>query len=106
MRLAGRGGRMANDAEHAGTSEMSDSWHSYPSIYALGHHAVKDLFRGPVIVEEKIDGSQFSFGLFDDGMRYKSKGAIVYAESPGMFQLAVDGARSRADVLHRSEEHT
>ena len=93
---------MAKDTLQRETVGMSDSWHSYPSIYALGHHAVKDLFRTPVIVEEKIDGSQFSFGLFDDGMRYKSKGAIVYAESPGMFQLAVDGAQiGRASCRER-----
>ena len=29
---------------------------SYPSIYAIGHRAIKDIFSGPVIVEEKIDG--------------------------------------------------
>jgi ATP-dependent RNA circularization protein (DNA/RNA ligase family) len=36
---------------------------SYPSIYALGHRAIRELFDGPVVVEEKIDGSQFSFGV-------------------------------------------
>lgn len=39
---------------------MTDSWHSYPSIYALGHRAIVDLLKGPVFIEEKIDGSQFS----------------------------------------------
>lgn len=29
---------------------------SYPSIYALGHAAIADLLKSPVIVEEKIDG--------------------------------------------------
>ena len=32
---------------------MSDSWHSYPSIFAMGHRALKELFLDPVIVEEK-----------------------------------------------------
>lgn len=43
---------------------MSDSWHSYPSIYALGHRYLVDLLSEPVLVEEKVDGSQFSFGKF------------------------------------------
>jgi hypothetical protein len=35
---------------------------SYPSIYALGHRALTDLFDGDVVVQEKVDGSQISFG--------------------------------------------
>ena len=35
---------------------ISNSWHSYPSIYNLGHVAIKELFTVPVSVEEKIDG--------------------------------------------------
>ena len=36
---------------------------SYPKVYQLGHKAVLDIFSGPVVIQEKIDGSQFSFGL-------------------------------------------
>ncbi len=35
-----------------------DSWHSYPSIYALGHRAVKEILTTPVLVQEKMDISQ------------------------------------------------
>lgn len=77
----------------------NDSWHSYPSIFNLGHKAVADLFSVPVRIEEKIDGSQFSFGLFEDGMRYRSKGAMVYEESAGMFKMAVESAKARKDML-------
>ena len=50
--------------------------HSYPSIFNLGHRAVAGLLGGPVIVEEKIDGSQFSFGVTVDGeIVTRSKGA-------------------------------
>ena len=45
---------------------METSWHSYPSIFALGHRALAELFLDPVVVEEKVDGSQFSFGLFEE----------------------------------------
>jgi hypothetical protein len=51
------------------------SWHSYPSIYNLGHRALTDLFSGGlVLVQEKVDGSQFSFGLIDGVVRFRSKG--------------------------------
>lgn len=43
-----------------------DSFHSYPAVFNLGHKAIESLLTsGPVIVEEKIDGSQFSFGVDD-----------------------------------------
>ncbi len=35
-----------------------NSWHSYPSIYNLGHREVAEILKSPVNVEEKIDGSQ------------------------------------------------
>jgi hypothetical protein len=78
---------------------VSDSWHSYPSIFALGHRALNELLLDPVIVEEKIDGSQFSFGLFDqeDGervLRCRSKGAQLNLIAPEkMFLCAVDVVR-------------
>lgn len=73
-----------------------DSWHSYPSIFAIGHRALNELLSDPVIVEEKIDGSQFSFGLFDhaDGERVlhcRSKGAQLNVIAPEkMFTKAVE----------------
>lgn len=61
---------------------MNNSWHSYPKIYALGHSAIRELLLDPVIVEEKVDGSQFSFGLFEDGYRARSKGAALNLIAP------------------------
>lgn len=40
-------------------------YHKYSKIYALGHREVRDIFDEDCIVEEKIDGSQFSFGVYD-----------------------------------------
>jgi len=77
-----------------------DSWHSYPSIFALGHRALTELFLDDVLVEEKVDGSQFSFGLFDheDGERVlhcRSKGAQLNLVAPEkMFVKAVEVAKS------------
>jgi len=36
---------------------------SYPKVLALGHRYIKDILDGEHIVEEKLDGSQISFGL-------------------------------------------
>ena len=38
---------------------------SYPKVYQLGHRAIKDLFLDEISVEEKIDGSQFSFQVIE-----------------------------------------
>jgi RNA ligase-like protein len=37
--------------------------HGYGKVWNLSHSAVRDLFLGPVEVQEKVDGSQFSFGV-------------------------------------------
>ncbi len=78
---------------------MTESWHSYPSIFAIGHRALQELLLDSVLVEEKVDGSQFSFGMFheSDGkdefqtLRCRSKGAHLNIIAPEkMFIKAVD----------------
>lgn len=80
---------------------MTDSWHSYPSIYALGHRYVGDLLLDPILVEEKVDGSQFSFGKFPgSGLKCRSKGAEIYLDAPPkMFDLAVETVKSLEPLL-------
>ena|SRR3990167_7014275 len=69
------------------------SWHSYPKVYALGHAAIADLLLDPVLVQEKIDGSQFSFGRFDGELRCRSRGAALNVLAPdNMFKRAVEVA--------------
>jgi len=81
------------------------SWHSYPSIFALGHRYVADLLIDPVLVQEKVDGSQISFGAFpnDSGyptVRMRSKGADINILAPEkMFKKAVDYVVSIAETL-------
>lgn len=81
------------------------SWHSYPSIFNMGHRAITDLLKGPVNVEEKIDGSQFSFGAFEtpDGLELKirSKGAVMNIDAPEkMFNKAADTVKRISYNLH------
>lgn len=82
-----------------------DSWHSYPSIYALGHRYLTELLLDPVLVEEKIDGSQFSFGVFqgEDGpyLRCRSKGCELNVIAPdNMFKRGVEFVAGIQDRLH------
>lgn len=64
---------------------------SYPSIYNLGHAAIAELLTVPVIVEEKIDGSQISFSKRNGVLEARSKGANLNILAPeGMFKRAVD----------------
>jgi hypothetical protein len=73
---------------------MNISWHSYPKVYNLGHKYLEELFLDPVICEEKVDGSQFSFGRFDGELKCRSKGAQLNVIAPEkMFLKAVEMAR-------------
>ena len=76
------------------------SWKSYPSVFNLGHRVLAELFSDPVLVEEKIDGSQFSFGLIGGVLRVRSKGAEMNSEAPEkMFDKAVETVSTLAPVL-------
>jgi hypothetical protein len=79
---------------------------SYPSIFNVGHKAIADLFTVPVIVEEKVDGSQFSFREEEDGtLSCRSKGADLIMDAPEkMFVAAVATVKHLAElnVLHRT----
>ena len=70
---------------------------SYPKALALGHAGLADLLTGWVKVQEKIDGSQFSFGMVqpDKGgprqLEIRSKSANIHPEAPPkMFAKAVE----------------
>jgi len=93
---------------------VNTSWHTYPSIFALGHKAIQDLLLDDVLVEEKIDGSQFSFGMFDVGahgsgdeidydqvLRCKSKSQeINIIEPEKMFAKAVEWCVANKNTFH------
>ncbi len=64
--------------------------HSYSTIYAVGHKAILELLSGPVVVEEKIDGSQLSFGLIDGELQCRSRKQQMVMDAPEkMFEEAV-----------------
>ena len=56
---------------------------SYPKVYAIGHPALEGLLDGDIVVQEKVDGSQFSFMVIDGQLYMRSKGAVIF---PGNVQ--------------------
>lgn len=73
---------------------------SYSSIFALGHKAISALTTVPVIVEEKVDGSQFSFAVLEGEVCARSKGADLHLDAPEkMFTKGVETLRELAPNL-------
>lgn len=86
---------------------------SYASIYQLGHKALtsQDFLGGPVLIEEKIDGSSLSWKLSpQEGgtgvqvgeyyLRCRSKGAELNLLAPEkMFLKAIEEVQSRAHLF-------
>src|SRR5216683_3058961 len=67
---------------------LMNQLHSYSTIFNVGHRAVMALLGVPCLVEEKVDGSQFSFGKINGEVIMRSKGAMVHAGDGGMFENA------------------
>lgn len=69
---------------------------AYSTICTLGHRMISELFQGPVVIEEKIDGSQLSCEALDtvEGPRVlmvRSKGVDIQMEAvPKMFKAGVE----------------
>lgn len=79
-------------------AENADRISSYSDIFAMGHKAIAELFADPVIVEEKIDGSQISFGRVNGQLLMRSKGKQLVVLAPEkMFANAVDAV---SQVFH------
>lgn len=73
---------------------------SYPSIYTVGHKAVRDILTGPVVIQEKVDGSQISFGVNNGSLHIRSKGAEIYQTAPdNMFKFGVEVISFMAEKL-------
>lgn len=66
----------------------------YSSPFGIGHKALQDFWEGTIYVTEKIDGSQFSFGLVNGELIIRSRRAEVNQLDPGMFKLGVEMAQS------------
>jgi hypothetical protein len=79
---------------------------SIPKIYALGQRHNSCIFEDLVQVEEKIDGSQFSFGVVNGKIECRSKGQPIDPNDPGMFKLAFSNAVGAVQMVLYRSSHT
>ena len=68
----------------------------YGKVYALGHRATAGILEEPCYIEEKVDGSQFGFGVKDGKLWCRSKRANQDLDQP---QKLFRGAVETANVL-------
>lgn len=68
----------------------------WPKIFALGSQPTHGIFEGPVEITEKVDGSQFNFGVVGGELIMRSKGAGVHLNDGNkMFAKAAAMATER-----------
>lgn len=73
---------------------------SYPSPKQIGSREVLDLFSGPVVVQEKVDGSQFSFIRTDGAVIFRSRSGPLQSVSPqDLFAPAIAAVCTRSEDL-------
>jgi len=73
---------------------------AYNSIQALGSRFVADICDGPVVIEEKVDGSQFSFCKTDSGaVHFRSKGTEIFFGAPSMFSKGMESVLAVQHML-------
>lgn len=76
--------------------------YSYPSIYNIGHRAVQSIFSENVYVQEKVDGSQISFGRKDGQLQIRSKNNDITYNT--LTKMYCTEARWRKAVQHLREK--
>lgn len=87
---------------------MTEVIPAFPKIFQLGDLRCKNIFDHEIEVTEKIDGSQFSFGLIEGELQYRSKGSTNELVDLGMFgpivefvrQLCVEGKLTPDTTFH------
>lgn len=85
---------------------------SYPKVWHLGQVPLyegtdqKDLLAGSCVVQEKVDGSQISFGLIDGDLMVRSKNTDLITQPNGMFDDAIasiERAKLTPGIIYRGE---
>jgi hypothetical protein len=77
--------------------------HSYPKVLNIGHRYIQDLFNGTWHIEEKVDGSQISFGEIDTELFVRSKGQMLVTDAPEkMFASGVEAIKAVQDKLREN----
>jgi hypothetical protein len=73
----------------------------YPKVRAVGHRDIANLLVGPVIVQEKVDGSNFSFGRDHLGglFAWSRTQDLSLGQPDKMFAAGIDHVLSIADRI-------
>lgn len=89
--------------------------HSYSEIYNFGHKCLDGIFDGNVLIEEKVDGSQISFGRRNGKLFLRSKGKDQTDATDKLFELAkaniekltlTEGWTYRGEYLSKPKHNT
>ena len=74
---------------------------SYGKVYVAGNRFVSNIFEGDTVIQEKIDGSQFSFAMDEQGELYfRSRNVAIDPHAdPGMFAQGVAAIIDRKSML-------
>jgi len=73
----------------------------FVKIFQIGHRIIQNIFDDDVEITEKVDGSQFSFGLIGGELVCNSKRTRLIIEKPeDQFRPAVKHVLEIADKLH------
>jgi len=73
----------------------------FAKIFHIGENYIENLFEGQVEITEKIDGSQWAFGIDEDGQAVKrSKGQdLTFTDIPKMFKIATEQTERMTAIL-------
>lgn len=70
----------------------------YGKVYALGRdRSIATILEEPVLIEEKVDGSQFSFAKIDGELVFKSRNVLIDPDAAGNFTA---GVQALLEVAH------
>jgi len=76
--------------------------HDYGKVYTHGSKYVYEVFNGPVVVQEKVDGSQFSFAIVNDELVFRSrKRQMDCNDYEQMFEKGIKALEEIKDQLMR-----
>lgn len=72
---------------------------SYGHPLNLGHKHLTHLFDDPVVIQEKVDGSQISFCMTNGALSVRSRGQDVTNDTTGMFSKAIKELETRKHLM-------
>lgn len=77
----------------------------YPKVRTIGHREIGDILAGPVVIQEKVDGSNFSFGKTIEGELFAMSRAqrLNFAAPEKMFAPALAHVQAIAHHIASGE---